>query len=164
MPTVWGETRLVRLNGQDRIMLMPYVKYGDQLQDLGNGQRLKIRIDVDRNGKFSGLYHVMLGMVVKAVNRGPTRTDINRLKRWVKLKTGRYDLVPLDVAGPDGQTHAIDYHSTSFKDMDEGEFYEFAMDTCDLIASPEMAPYIKDSPEWPEIMKILKSILPKDEG
>lgn len=148
---IWGE--------RHGATLVPYKRFMDTIQELPEGLRLKITIDKDRNGKFSALYHVMLGLVAKAVNRGPAQTDIDTLKQWVKLKRGWYDVVKLPVE-TEGQTHAIVYRSTAFSAMPESEFHQFAMQTCDLIRD-ELAPWIASAPEWGEIRQIIDGIAPK---
>ncbi len=153
MTVMWG-TRV----GQS---IVPYSRFQRALAEFPEGTRLRIKVDNDRNGKFAALYHVMLGLVVKAINSGPASTDIDTLKRWVKLRRGMYDTVPLPKPAPDGTTHAITYRSTSFAKMGEQEFHEFAMATCELIRA-ELAPWISQSPEWSEIARIVASILPED--
>lgn len=150
----WGE---ILPDGSIR----PYARWREKLRErFRPGDRLQVSVDKDRNGKFNALAHLMFGMVVKAINAGPGETDIDRLKRWVKLQTGRYDLVKLPQP-KDGQTHAIDYHSTAFAKMGEDEFHAFMVDACELIRD-RMAPWIADSPEWTEIQIILGSILRED--
>lgn len=153
MPTVWGHK-----HGHDSLRL--YSRWAHKLEDLHPNDRVRIKIDKDRNGKFNSLYHVMLDNLAKAINRGPAKTDIDALKRWVKIKTGRYDLVELPQPTTTGETHAVDYHSTSFAKMGEEEFYQFASDTCELIRS-ELAPWLSGSSEWAEVRKILATIAPE---
>lgn len=153
MPTVWGE---INSDGA----FLPYAKFREEFAGLAGYGRVRVKVDKDRNGRFSALYHLMLGKVSKAVNSGPAQTDVDSLKRWVKLQTGRYDLVQLPKP-VQGQTHAIEYRSTSFAKMGEAEFHQFAMDTCKLIAR-ELAPWISQSEEWPEIMAIIASIAPAE--
>lgn len=152
MATIWGI--------RDGYSLRPYSKFAGALEAIPEGARLRIKIDKDRNGKFSALFHLMLGMIADAVNQGPATTDINKLKQWVKLKKGHYDLVKLAQPAPDGTTHAIEYHSTSFAKMGEEEFHAYAQDACELIRA-ELAPWVGDSPKWREAMDILNSILPE---
>lgn len=159
MPTVWGEKR-----GPDTLFI--YAKHRDALADLFQGDRLRIVVEKDRNGKFNALYHVMLSLIVKAVNSGPASTSIDALKRWVKLKTGAFDVVELPkpttcTATGEVITTSIEYHSTSFAAMGEEEFHRFAVDTVDLIRA-ELAPWIDRSDEWPEIIKIMASISPAE--
>lgn len=153
MPTVWGELR-------DDGKLVPYRSYLSQLEGVHVNSRLRIKVDNDRNGKFNGFYHLMLSKVADAVNTGPATTSIDALKNWVKLKTGRYDVVQLPQPTPDGQTHAIDYHSTSFAKMGEAEFHQFAEDTADLIAA-DLAPWIQSSPQWGEVQVMLAQLKPE---
>src|SRR5690606_28364196 len=122
--------------------------------------RLRIKVDTDRNGKFSSLYHLMLGKIAKAINRGPASTDIDKLKKWVKLKRGWYDVVALPFP-VDGQESAVEYRSTAFDKMGEAEFQAFARDSAELIRD-ELAPWISDAPEWPEVMGFLHGLLAKD--
>ena len=152
MPTIWGHRV-----GQS---IAPYSKFQDTLGKIPEGMRLRIKLDRDRNGKFSALFHVMLGLLVDAINNGPATTDIDKLKRWVKLKKGHYDVVPLPKPAPDGTTHAIDYHSTAFNKMGEEEFHAFCADACELIRA-ELAPWVSGSPEWEEAEAIINSILPE---
>ena len=152
MPTIWGQRM-----GQ---VIVPYQKFQQDLADIPEGLRIRVKIDRDRNGKFSALFHVMLGLLVKAINNGPATTDIDKLKQWVKLKKGHYDVVLLPKPAPDGTTHAIDYHSTSFAKMGEEEFHAFCADACDLIRA-ELAPWVAGSPEWAEAEAIINSILPE---
>lgn len=150
MSTVWGQ--------RDGITIVPYAKFHKAIAEFPEGVRLRIKIDKDRNGKFSALFHVLLGLLVDAINRGPAQTDIDKLKQWVKLKKGHYDVVALP--NPVGEiTHAIDYHSTSFAKMGETEFHQFCADACELILA-ELAPWVANSPEWPEAQQIIHSILP----
>lgn len=44
--------------------------------------------------------------------------------------------------------------------MPEREFHQFCADSCDMIRH-EMAPWISNSPEWPEIQSIINSIAPE---
>ena len=152
MSTIWGI--------RDGYTLRPYKAYCGALEDIPEGVRLRISVDKDRNGKFSSLYHLMLGKVAKAVNRGPATTSIDSLKNWVKIKRGWYDLIELPAPTPTGETHAVQYQSTSFATMGEDEFHRFAVDTFDLIAA-ELAPWIKDAPEWGEVQGFIRNILPE---
>lgn len=156
MPTVWGEKI------DDRTLRI-YVKHAGKLDAFSKTDRLRINVELDRHGKFNSLYHVMLSLVVTAVNRGPSNTDINALKRWVKLKNGWYDVIQLPTPTLDGQNIAVEYKSTSFAAMGEEEFHQFAVDTCKLIQE-ELAPWIKDSPEWQEIHQIVSSMQPAQKG
>lgn len=155
MSTVWGEI----VGPRD---LRIYGMHAHALEGFRRGERLRISVDRDRNGKFSALYHVMLGKLASAINRGPATTNIDQLKKWVKLRKGYYDVVPLP-RPVEGQTSAIEYRSTAFSKMAEGEFHKFAQDTCELIRA-ELAPWVADAPEWPEINAILSSIEPAREG
>lgn len=153
MPTVWGTK-----DGPYTLRL--YSKYGEAIEGLHQGDRLRIVVEKDRHGKFNSLYHVMLSLLAKAINRGPAQTSINELKKWVKLRKGYYDVVPLPQPLMDGTAHAIDYHSTSFAKMGEEEFEQFANDTCEMIMS-ELAPWVAGSPEWSEVRDIIAKIRPE---
>lgn len=153
MATMWG-TRV----GPD--LFRVYRSYGETAETFHMGDRLRLTVDKDRNGKFNSLYHVMLDKLAKAINRGPATTSIDDLKKWVKLRRGLYDVVTLPRPTPTGETTAIEYTSTSFHSMGEDEFHQFAVTSCDLIRA-ELAPWVQDSPEWPEIKAILDSILPE---
>lgn len=151
--TVWGE----RIGPRD---FRVYARFEDAIDRFRPGDRLRIRIDRDRNGKFNAFYHLMLSKICAAANRGPVHLDIDGLKKWVKLKRGWFEVVPLppNMAKLAGQETAIEYISTSFAAMpDESEFHRFAADTRDLIRD-ELAPYIAGSPEWEEISAMLDSI------
>lgn len=152
MPTIWGI--------RDGYTLRPYKAYCEALEDIPEGVRLRISVDKDRNGKFSSLYHLMLGKVANAINRGPATTSIDNLKKWVKIKRGWYDLVELPAPTVTGERHAVQYKSTAFDAMGEDEFHLFAVDTFDLIAA-ELAPWIKDAPEWAEVQTFIRGILPE---
>lgn len=145
MPTVWGEM----IDGRT---IRVYGKYQDALAKIGPGKRLRLKVDKDRNGKFNSFYHVMLDLCVKAANRGPVETSIDLLKKWVKENTGRYRIVKL----PSGR-EVIDYDSTDFASMGEGEFHQFAQDTAILIRD-KFAPYISDSDEWREIETMITQL------
>lgn len=136
------------------------MKWTPELEKFHPNDRLRIKIEKGRNEKFNSLYHLMLSMMVKVINRGPASTSVDKLKKWVKYETGRYDVVKLDQDTPGGHQVAIDWHSTSFAEMGEDEFHQFALDTCDLILR-ELAPWAVNSPEWPEILKIINSIKPE---
>ena len=150
---VWGEKTRDGL-------LKPYAMWGEALDVIKPGERLRITVDKDRNGKFSSLFHLMLGLIAKAINRGPAETDIDKLKKWVKLKRGWFDVVPLP-APKDGISHVIDYHSTSFAKMGEDEFRRFCVDACELIRD-ELAPWIGDAPEWRDALAIIETIRPEE--
>lgn len=152
MPTIWGI--------RDGYGLRPYKAYARKLEDIPEGCRLRIVIDKDRHGKFNSLYHLMLSKVVDAVNRGPANTTIENLKNWVKIQKGWYDVVELPNPTPTGETTAVQYKSTSFDSMGEEEFHQFASDTFELIAQ-ELAPWIVDSPEWPEVRQFIASVAPE---
>jgi len=152
MPTFWGT--------RHGYSIVPYHRYAETLEAIPEGARLRVTVEEDRNGKFNSLFHLLLGKVATAVNRGPAKTSIDDLKKWVKIKRGWYRVVDLPTPGPRGETVAVDYLSTAFHAMGEGEFHRFASDACDLIAS-ELAPWITQSPEWPEIHQILSSIRPE---
>lgn len=154
MATLWGY--------RDGYVIRPYRAYCGTLEQFREGDRVRIQIDKQRGGKFNSLYHVMLGKVADAVNRGPASTSIKQLKNWVKLKKGWYDVVELPEPLPTGETTSIEFRSTSFTDMGESEFNQFAIDTCDLIAN-DLAPWIKSSPEWGEIRQLLQKIMPPDQ-
>ncbi|MBN8292860.1 DUF1367 family protein [Rhodobacter sp. NTK016B] len=153
MPTIWGQRR--------GSVFVPYQKFGAAFEEIPEGARLKVKIDRDRNGKFSALFHVALGLLVAAINRGPASTSIDALKQWVKLKKGWYDVVELPHPAPDGQTHAIAYRSTSFATMGEAEFHAFCTDACELIRA-ELAPWVSSAPEWAEVRAIIDSIAPEE--
>ena len=147
----WGE---ILPSGDLRL----YARWKQKAQDAFRpGDRLQISVDKDRNGKFNALAHLMFGKVCDAVNRGPASMDIDRLKRWVKLQTGRYEVIALP-RPVNGVSHAIEYQSTAFAKMGEAEFHDFMVDACELIRD-RMAPWIEDSDQWPEIQAILGSIL-----
>lgn len=150
MPTVWGQK-------EDARTIVLYLKYADALEAFMPSDRLRIRIEKDRNGKFNSLFHVMLDRCVKAMNRGPAETTIEDLKKWVKLKNGWYDIVTLPEPATGGQVEAIDYKSTNFSSMGEEEFGRFVQNTCQIIEQ-ELAPWISDAPEWLEISEMLASI------
>jgi hypothetical protein len=150
MATIWGQRR-----GE---FIVPYAKFAETVRELPEGARLRVKVDTDRNGKFSALYHVMLGLIVKAVNAGPASTTIDDLKKWVKLKRGWYSVIPLPNPTKEGVEVAIEYQSTAFAKMGEEEFHRFAVDTCNLIASEMM--WCRDAPEWDEAMKIVATIAP----
>lgn len=150
MGTIWGY--------RDGIAIVPYARFHKHMAEFPEGVRLRIKIDKDRNGKFSALFHVLLGLLVDAINRGPAQTDIEKLKQWVKLKKGYYDVVPLPNAVGE-ITHVIDYHSTSFAKMGETEFHDFCADACELIVA-ELAPWVSGAPEWTEARQIIRSITP----
>lgn len=150
---IWGERRP---DGT----LKPYARWREALEDFPVGERLRINVDRDRNGKFSALYHVMLSLIARAINRGPATTDVDALKRWVKLKKGWYEVVALPHPR-DGVTHAIDFKSTAFASMGEEEFRQFALDTCEAIRA-ELAPWLGDAPEFSEAMTIINTIAPRD--
>ncbi len=139
-----------------------FLRYSETLEKFTEGDRIRLTIQKDRYGKFNSLFHVMLSLLVKAVNSGPASTTIDDLKNWVKIQKGWYDVVPLKKPLPDGTTSAVVYRSTSFKGMGEDEFQKFAIDACDLIRN-DLAPWVADSPEWQEAMQILKTIEPERE-
>lgn len=153
MPTIWGH--------RYGYTIVPYQKFMEDIEAFPEGVRLRIKIDTDRNGKFSALYHLMLGKVVKAINAGPAKTDIKTLKEFIKLKRGWFEVVDLPAPLSDGTKHAIHYHSTAFAAMPEREFHQFCVDSCDMIRH-EMAPWINQSAEWPEIQSIINSIAPEE--
>lgn len=151
MTVIWGYL------GNDGA-LHPYQRWADRLGNVRSGDRLRIVVEKDRNGKFNSLYHLMLSKCVDAINAGPipTETDIPKLKRWVKKETGRYDVIRKP-----GEEPFIDYHSTDYASMGDDEFIIFARDTCDLIRE-RLAPWISQSPQWPEIENMLCSIQPAE--
>lgn len=153
---IWGER-----NGFN---LVPFQRFRPKLEAIPEGVRLRISIDQDRNGKFNALFHVMLELVVSAINSGPAKTDLETLKKWIKLKKGWFDLEPLPspAIGPNGETvsAAIVYRSTSFSKMGEAEFEAFCRDACEMVRS-DMAPWIAQAPEWPEIEAIIQQISPR---
>lgn len=153
MPIVWGQK-------VSPVTLQLYARHADAIADLPMKERLRITVDRDRNGKFSALYHVMLGLLAKAINSGPASTDIDQLKKWVKLKRGWYDVIELPKP-VNGVSHVIEYRSTAFAKMGEGEFQRFAVETCDLIRS-DLAPWIGSAPEYSEIMTLVESIAPEE--
>lgn len=148
MAVMWG-TRA----GPDTFRV--YRAYAEKVDEFHPADRLRITVDLDRNGKFNSLFHVMLDKLAKAINRGPATTTPDALKKWVKIKKEWYDLV--EVTTPRGQTVAIDYHSTSFAAMGEDEFKRFALDACELIRA-ELAPWVSASPEWEDVRAIIASI------
>lgn len=138
-----------------------YLRYTETLEKFNQGDRIRLKIERDRHGKFNSLYHVLVSLLVKAINSGPAQTTIADLKRWVKLQKGWYDVVELPRATMTGQTHAIDYKSTSFAEMGEDEFHLFAIDTCEMVRT-SLAPWLTDSDEWPEIQSLVRQIAPED--
>ena len=152
MPTIWGQRK--------GYTIQPFRAHMETLESIPEGARLRVSIDEDRNGRFSSLFHAMLGKVAAAVNRGPAKTSIPDLKKWVKIKKGWYRVVDLPSLGPNGETVAIDYKSTAFDQMGDGEFHEFARDAVDLIAS-DLAPWITQAPEWNNIKDMLRRIDPE---
>lgn len=150
--TVWGELTAL---GAIKI----YGRWREELaESFRPGERLRISVDRDRNGKFNSLAHLCLGLVAKAINRGPATTDIDQLKNWIKLQRGYFDVIDLPTP-KDGLTHVIQYHSTSYASMSEGEFHAFMADACDLIRE-KLAPWIAGAPEWAEARGIIDSIAP----
>lgn len=79
---IWGER-----NG---FHLVPFQRFRPKLEAIPEGVRLRISIDQDRNGKFNALFHVMLELVVSAINSGPAKTDLEPL--------------PSPAIGPNGET------------------------------------------------------------
>lgn len=151
---VWAEVT-------DSGTIAPYAKWRGLLkEEFRTGERLKITVEKDRNGRFSALFHLALSLIAKAINRGPANADVTSLKRWVKLKKGWFDVVPLPVP-QDGITHVIDYHSTAFDKMDELEFHRFATEACNLIRD-ELAPWISGAPEYAEAVAIINQITPHE--
>lgn len=150
MTKVWGT---VTKDGT----IAPYTRFRQELlEDFRPGERLKITIDKDRNGKFSALFHLALSLVAKAINRGPANATVDSLKQFVKLRKGWYDVVELPVP-LSGQTHAVRFHSTAFASMAEAEFHRFAHEACRLICD-ELAPWIEDAPEWREAQALINQI------
>jgi hypothetical protein len=129
--------------------------WADAMKEFRPGERVQVTVDRDRNGKFNSLFHLCLGMIAKAINRGPATTDIDQLKKWVKLQKGWYTLVRVP---PPHHGWAIDYKSTSFAAMSEEEFHQFATDACNLIRD-DLAPWISDAPEFRDVTAIIDSIL-----
>lgn len=154
MATLWGYR-----NGYT---IVPYKAYLGTLEKFHEGDRIRIVIDKQRNGKYSSLFHVMLSKIVAAMNRGPAQTSIKQLKNFIKLRKGYYKIVELPQPTPTGETTSVEFRSTSFHAMGQEEFYQFTVDSCDLIVN-ELAPWVKDSPEWPEVMQIVRTILPPDQ-
>lgn len=152
MAAFWGE---MTKDGAIR----PYARWTIALEDFRPGERLRVTVDKDRNAKFNSLYHLSLSLIAKAINRGPAQTSVDDLKKWVKLKKGWFDVIPLPKPR-NGITHVIEYKSTSFATMGETEFYKFAVDTCELIRD-ELAPWIANSPEWKDVRAIIDTIHPE---
>lgn len=156
---IWGER-----SGQ---YIVPYKHYREKLAGLPEGQRLRICVDQDRNGKFNALFHVLLGLVADAVNSGPGSTTDAKLMKWIKLKNGWYDFEPLKnpVMAPNGEviSYSLEYRSTKFSKMGEAEFQAFCRDACELITH-EVAPWILAAPQWPQIEEIIAGILPHQQG
>lgn len=150
MATVWGEIT-------EHGTLRPYAMWAGAVHQFRSGERLRITIDKDRNGKFNSLFHLCLDLIAKAVNRGPASTSVDELKRWVKLKKGWYDVVALPHP-KDGITHVIEYKPTAFAKMGEQEFHRFTIDACELIRD-ELAPWIAGSPEWKDAIAIINTIV-----
>jgi hypothetical protein len=149
---VWGEIDSQRT-------LRVYARFVEALSEFPRGERLRITIDRDRNGKYSAMYHLMLDLLAKAINRGPAATSLDDLKKWIKLKRGWFEVVPLP-APHEGVTHAIQFKSTAFDAMGEDEFQRFATESAELIAA-EIAPWIKGAPEYADVMALIKQINPE---
>lgn len=154
MPVTWGHK-----TGQGALRL--YSRFWGELDAFSSDERLRITIDRDRNGKFNALFHVMLSLLVEAINKGQHHTTIDKLKQWIKIKNGYYDIVKLPSTTKEGLEYAVALKSTRFAAMGDEEFHRFCMDACQLIRD-ELASYISDAPEWREAMKIINTIRPED--
>jgi hypothetical protein len=142
-------------------IIAPYSKWRAQIaEEFKPGERLKVTVEKDRNGKFSSLFHLALSLIAKAINRGPAYATVESLKQFIKLRKGWYDVIELP-ANSSGQTHAVRFHSTAYAKMDDQEFHRFAREACTLIQA-ELAPWIDGAPEWSEALAIINQIAPHE--
>ncbi len=138
--------------------LVPSAKaWRHALGEVPIGEKVRVEVSRPRNSRHHRMFFALLQLSVTALNRGPAGTTVDALLDWLKGKLGYYEIVelPPNLAQTTGQSHAVRFKSIRFAAMDQTAFANFADEAMRLIRD-EIAPWIDESPEWPEIEDILR--------
>ena len=135
-----------------------------EIRRLPEGLPLRVTVSQRRNGRYHRLVFAMFSLVAEALSNGPAakaKWDTEDVLRNVKVALGYADLDAMtarQVAAyglPAGtQAYVATPQSVAFDKMGEDEFGAFARAAADYIAG-HLCPYIRDSPEWPQVAEIL---------
>lgn len=130
-------------------------------QEWADAHEITIDVMEQRNLKFHRMFFAFGNLVCNAVNRGPFTMTTIELVKWLKIRMGYVDVVELPpvLAKIADQSYAIEYQSISFAKMDQPAFYAFASEAARLICD-QLAPYIMNAPEWPEINGLIATFAP----
>lgn len=103
-----------------------------------------------------GMLMGMCALVARALNSGPSGDwDTNSVKEMFKLVTGRYRVIPLPRALRTLHPRAIGLlpSSIQFSKMPHKERLDMTNEALTFLGN-EMAPWLVDTPEWPQIAQI----------
>lgn len=135
----------------------------DLLAKIKDGQACLVDWKLSRNGAHHSLAWVFVGLVADAINDGPGVLhdvwDGERVMEHIKLATGVSEIyeLPKRLAKKAGCPIAVQSGSISFATMDQAKFSEF-FDAMLAYVQTELAPQIEQSPQWPEIEKIIHRV------
>lgn len=105
-----------RLEGIDPAGQRAYLKWRRLVTDLPVGQTLSFSYRMPRSPAHHRLFFAKLNSLL---SRTEAFTDLDKLRYWIVMGAGYFDLVP----GFDGTPNAIP-RSLDFESMDEAEFSE----------------------------------------
>ncbi len=105
-----------RLEGIDPQGQRAYLKWRRLVTDLPVGQTLSFSYRMPRSPAHHRLFFAKLNSLL---SRTEAFTDLDKLRYWIVMGAGYFDLVP----GFDGKPNAIP-RSLDFESMDEAEFSE----------------------------------------
>lgn len=128
------------------------------IEALPKGVALKVSPKQPRNLRQHRLFWAFATLVSEALNAGPSgEWTPEKVVTHIKLATGRVELMRLSRA--DAKRVGVDVaaipSSISFAKMDGVEFGAF-MEKAFAHIRDNIAPWIADSPDWPEIRSILQ--------
>lgn len=135
----------------------------DLLAKIKDGMACQVEWYLSRNGKHHSLAWIFVGLVADAMNDGPSALfdawDDERVMEHVKLAVGVSDIykLPPKLAKKAGCPVAIKSGSISFAKMDQARFAEF-FEAMLLYVQTELSPHIEQSPQWPQIDKIIRRV------
>lgn len=129
------------------------------MASIPQGVPLRIEAKQPRNGRFHRLAWAFFTYVADALNDGPTATawTPDGVLDLLKIATGHVTYAKLTAkdAARLGVTDVVMPKSISFSSLDEDAFGKF-MDQAMHYVRDTLAPWIEDSPHWPEIQVILR--------
>lgn len=127
------------------------------LEALPRNVPLKVEPKQPRNTKQHRLFYAFATLVADALNQGPSGSwTQDKVVTHIKLATGHVTLMKLGKrdAARLGTDIAALPASISFAKMDGVAFSDFMHRAFEYVRD-ELAPWIEDSPAWPQVREIL---------